>query len=112
MEAIAEGFEAGKAVPLAALVEETGLPEPVATEILEKLAAEGFVHRVATNVAAYTLARPPQDISAESLVEFGQGMLHDRTGRRKSRTVEALRRSQRELAANTSLASLTDRAVG
>jgi hypothetical protein len=39
-------------------------------------------------------------------------MLHDRTGRRKSRTVEALRRSQRELAANTSLATLTDRAVG
>jgi membrane protein len=112
MEAIAEGFEAGKAVPLAALVEETGLPEPVATEILEKLAAEGFVHRVATNVAAYTLARPPQDISAESLVEFGQGMLHDRTGRRKSRTVEALRRSQREFAANTSLATLTNRAVG
>ena len=105
MEVIAEGFESGRAVPLATLVEETGLPEPVATEILEKLAAEGFVHRVATNVAAYTLARPPHDISAESLVEFGQGMLHDRNGRRKSRTVEALRRSQRELAANTSLAS-------
>ena len=62
------------------------------------------MHRVATNVAAYTLARPPHDISAESLVEFGQGMLHDRNGRRKSRTVEALRRSQREFAANTSLA--------
>lgn len=104
MEVIAEGFESGRAVPLATLVEETGLPEPVATEILEKLAAEGFVHRVATNVAAYTLARPPHDISAESLVEFGQGMLHDRNGRRKSLTVEALRRSQRELAANTSLA--------
>ena len=104
MEAVAEGFEAGRAVPLASLVEDTGLPEPVATEILEKLAAEGFVHRVATNVAAYTLARPPHDISAESLVEFGQGMLHDRNGRRKSHTVEALRRSQREFAANTSLA--------
>jgi len=104
MEAVAEGFEAGRAVPLATLVEDTGLPEPVAAEILEKLAREGFVHRVATNVAAYTLARPPHDISAESLVEFGQGMLHDRNGRRKSRTVEALRRSQREFAANTSLA--------
>jgi membrane protein len=104
MEAVAEGFEAGRAVPLATLVEDTGLPEPVAAEILEKLAGEGFVHRVATNVAAYTLARPPHDISAESLVEFGQGMLHDRNGRRKSRTVEALRRSQREFAANTSLA--------
>jgi membrane protein len=112
MEAIAEGFEAGRAVPLATLVEETGLPEPVATEILEKLAGEGFVHRVATNVAAYTLARPPHDISAESLVEFGQGMLHDRNGRRKSRTVEALRRSQRELAANTSLADRGRLSVG
>jgi membrane protein len=112
MEAIAEGFEAGRAVPLATLVEETGLPEPVATEILERLAGEGFVHRVATNVAAYTLARPPHDISAESLVEFGQGMLHDRNGRRKSRTVEALRRSQRELAANTSLADRGRLSVG
>lgn len=112
METIAEGFATGRAVPLATLVEQTGLPEPVATEILEKLAAEGYVHRVATNVAAYALARPPHDISAESLVEFGHGMLHDRNGRRHSPLVEALRRSQRELAANTSLAALTDRAAG
>jgi membrane protein len=34
MEAVAEGFEAGRAVPLASLVEDTGLPEPVAAEIL------------------------------------------------------------------------------
>lgn len=112
MEAVAEGFHAGRAVPLAELVEDTGLPEAVATEILEKLAAEGFVHRVATNVAAYTLARPPHDISAESLVEVGHGMLHDRNGRRRSPLVESLRRSQRELAANTSLAGPGQRSAG
>ena len=107
MESIAEGFDAGRAVPLATLVEETGLPEPVATEILEKLAAEGFVHRVATNVAAYTLARPPHDISAESLLNFGHGVLDDAKGRRASPTVETLRRSQREAAATLSLADRT-----
>jgi len=104
MEAIAEGFEAGRAMPLATLVEETGLPERVAAEILEKLVAEGFLHRLATNVATYALARPPHDISTESLLEFGHGMLDDYKGRRKSLTVESLRRSQRELVANTSLA--------
>jgi membrane protein len=106
MEVVAEGFASGRAVPLGRLVEETGLPEPVATEILARLAAEGFVHRVAAGDAAYTLARPPEDISAESLVEFGHGMLHDRNGRRRSPAVEAIRRSQRAVAARTSLAAL------
>jgi len=112
MEVVAEGFEAGRAVPISTLVEETGLPEPVAAEVLERLAAEGFVHKVAAAESTYALARPPEDISAESLVEFGQGMLHDRNGRRRSPAVEAIRRSQRELAARTSLAALTARAAG
>jgi membrane protein len=112
MEVVAEGFEAGRAVPLGTLVEETGLPEPVATEILDRLATEGFVHKLTTPEAAYALARPPQDISAESLVAFGHGMLHDRQGRRRSPAVEAIRRSQRELASRTTLATLTGRAAG
>lgn len=112
MEVVAEGFEAGRAVPLGTLVEETGLPEPVAVEVLEKLAAEGFVHEVAGAEPAYALARPPEAISAESLVEFGHGLLHDRRGRRRSAAVEAFRRSQRELAGHTSLAALTGRAAG
>ena len=112
MEVVAEGFEAGRAVPLGTLVEETGLPEPVAVEMLEKLAGEGFVHEVAGAEPAYTLARPPEAISAESLVEFGHGLLHDRRGRRRSAAVEAFRRSQRELAGRTTLAALTGRAAG
>lgn len=112
MEVVAEGFEAGRAVPIGTLVEETGLPEPVAVEVLDKLAAEGFVHEVAGAEPSYALARPPEAISAESLVEFGHGLLHDRRGRRRSAAVEAFRRSQRELAGRTSLAALTGRAAG
>lgn len=106
MEVIAEGFESGRAVSLPHLIEETGLPEPVAAEMLDKLTQQGFLHRVANLEQAYSLARPPQDISADSLIAFGQGMLHDRHGRRKSAAVERLRQSQRDLAANTSLAGL------
>jgi membrane protein len=112
MEVVAEGFEAGRAVPLGTLVQDTGLPEPVAVEMLEKLAAEGFVHEVAGAEPSYALARPPEAISAESLVEFGHGLLHDRRGRRRSAAVEAFRRSQRELAGRTSLAALTGRVAG
>ncbi|MCE9629107.1 MAG: YihY family inner membrane protein [Planctomycetia bacterium] len=112
MEVVAEGFESGQAVSLVHVVEETGLPEPVAAEILGKLVAQGFVHRVAGVESAYTLARPPEDITAESLIEFGHGMLHERNGRRKSRAIEALRHSQRELAANTTLAGLGRLSMG
>ena len=112
MEVVAEGFESGRAVALGHVVEETGLPEPIAAEILGKLVTQGFVHRVAGVESAYTLARPPEDITADSLIEFGQGMLHERNGRRKSRAIEALRNSQRELAANTTLAELGRLSIG
>ncbi|MEX0670097.1 MAG: YhjD/YihY/BrkB family envelope integrity protein [Pirellulales bacterium] len=112
MEVVAEGFESGRAVALGHVVEETGLPEPVAAEILGKLVTQGFVHRVVGVESAYTLARPPEDITADSLIEFGQSMLHEHNGRRKSRAIEALRHSQRKLAANTTLAGLGRLSIG
>jgi membrane protein len=112
MEVVAEGFASGQAVSLGRVVDETGLPEPVAAEILQKLVVQGFVHRVASIEPAYTLARPPEEISADSLIEFGCGMLHERNGRRTSRTVEALRHAQRRLAANTTLAGLARQSIG
>jgi membrane protein len=106
MEVVAEGFESGRAVSLGHVVEETGLPEAVAAEILDTLSQQGFLHRVASLEASFTLARPPEDITAGSLIECGQGMLHDRHGRRKSQAIEALRQAQRSLAADTTLAAL------
>jgi membrane protein len=106
MEVVAEGFESGRAVSLGHVVEETGLPETVAAEILDTLSQQGFLHRVASLEASFTLARPPEDITAGSLIECGQGMLHDRHGRRKSQAIEALRQAQRSLAADTTLAAL------
>ena len=112
MEVVAEGFASGQAVSLGHVVEETGLPQPLAADMLQKLVAQGFVHRVAGVEPAYTLARPPEDISADSLIEFGSGMLHERNGRRVSRGIEALRHAQRRLAADTTLAGLTRQSIG
>jgi len=106
MEVVAEGFGSGRPVSLAHVVEETGLPETVAAEILDRLAQQGFVHRLAAPEPAFTLARPPEDITADSLIECGHGMLHDRHGRRKSRAIEALRQAQRMLTKETTLAGL------
>ena len=107
MEVVAEGFESGRPVPLGHIVEETGLPETVAAEILDRLSQQGFVHRLAAPEASFTLARPPDDITAESLIECGQDMLLDRHARRKSRAIEALRQAQRTLTRETTLAGLT-----
>jgi membrane protein len=107
MEVIAEKFQSGQAVEVATLVAETGLPEALAMDILDKLASDRFLHRVAGSNPAYTLARPPEDISAESLVEFGQGLLFGRDRGRLSKFVEELLRSQRDFAGTASLATIT-----
>ncbi len=104
MEVLAEGFTSGRAVPLARVVEETGLPESVAAAMLDRLMQQGFVHRVAGLEPSFTLAQPPEAISAASLVDLAHAMLHERHGRRHSALVEAIRRAQREFIASASLA--------
>lgn len=72
MLAVAEGFEQGRPIDHAAAAKATGLDERVVSEMLERLAGAGLVHRVRdAGDNAYTLAKSPRAITAADVLRVG-----------------------------------------
>ncbi len=71
MIAVAEGFEQGRPTDHALAAKMTGLDEQVVSEMLERLAGAGMLHRVRdSNDGAYTLARSPKAILAADVLRI------------------------------------------
>jgi len=71
MIAVAEGFEQGRPTDHAMAAKMTGLDEQVVSEMLERLAGAGMLHRVRdSNDGAYTLARSPKAILAADVLRI------------------------------------------
>lgn len=68
--AVARGFGEGKLAERGKIAREVGLDERLTVDLLERLVVAGFVHRVsrADGEDGYTLARPPEIISAGELL--------------------------------------------
>jgi membrane protein len=76
MLAVAEGFEQGRPTDHAAAAKTTGLDERVVSEMLERLAGAGLLHRVRdSGDGAYTLARSPRAISAADVLRVGSDLV-------------------------------------
>ena len=65
-------FKAGKAIHIDQAAEELMLPNDVTAQLLISLERAGIVHPTAAN--SYTLARPPETISAQDLLTAARGM--------------------------------------
>jgi membrane protein len=75
MAAMARRFDAGKPSEPRSLGEEIGVQEPIARQMLERLAAAGLVLPVRTDEQSgprYSLARPPARIEAEEVLKVGE----------------------------------------
>jgi membrane protein len=106
MEVVAAHFAHGRSVGPRSISEATGLPEPTVDRMLHQLAVAGFVHRLSEGAVA--LARPPEQITADQLIDVGFGMVAPpgRAGGATAALVERLRGAQRDLAAAVTLARL------
>ncbi len=67
--AVARGFQEGDALDAAAVAECTALTRTQADRCLETLAQRGVLREIADQDGAYVLARPPESIQAEDLLE-------------------------------------------
>lgn len=84
---LARQFERdGRPVELATLADELALDRGLAAQMLERLMAAGFVHRVLSTEqptlngallpnTPFVLARPPQQIDAESVLDLAEGLV-------------------------------------
>jgi DNA-binding IscR family transcriptional regulator len=106
MEVIAARFKSGKSTGNRFIAEASSLPEVVVTSILGRLVDVGILHRVETEENAVTLARPPEQVTAEELIEVGFQLVDGASSSQNSPLVERLRSAQRSLASQTTLANL------
>jgi membrane protein len=106
MEVINERFAQAKVATAREIADETLVAESLVCLILDRLAQQGMVHRVEGEENSVTLARPPEQIGADRLIEIGYSMVDEGGTGRQSALVKALREAQLKLAHNTTLASL------
>lgn len=99
-------FRKGQPVTRRALAEHIGVTEPVVTIMIEKLLSGGLLHRVAGDDNAVTLAKPPDLIMADELLDISFSMTDGPASERRFAIVDRLRQAQKMLASQVTLASL------
>jgi len=106
MEFVAGRFATGEPATEREIAEAGGLPESTVALMLNRLVDQGLLHRVDGQNTVVTLARPPQSVTADDLIEVGYSIVDDGGLTQHSQLVERLRDAQRQLAAGTTLDSL------
>jgi DNA-binding IscR family transcriptional regulator len=75
MAAMAANFRAGKSADVCEVAKSTGLDERVTEVLLDRLSAEGLLHKVQRGKeTAFALARPPEAIDAKETLRVGHAL--------------------------------------
>lgn len=106
MQVIAERFDTSQPTTARQIADETSLPESTVVRMLERFVSAGFLHWLDRDETAVTLAQPPDQVSADALIEIGYQMVDEGIGGRRSAIVQRLREAQRNLAGQVTLAAL------
>ena len=93
-------FDHGNPTEAFALATEEGFVELSSPLLRHSFEARdvGLVHRLDREDAAVTLARPPERIAAERLIQIGFDLVDEGRPEHRSRLLEPLRAAQREIA--------------
>jgi len=109
---IARAFEKGDPVRMNELQSETGLPNRAVAALIDLLTSANVIHHVEhgePGVPAYTLARPPERIGVDELLDLSEkAAMHERTRSRLAGTnvVAQLHTAQLNAAKGTTLADV------
>lgn len=106
MLAIAERFDQGKSTDHPAAAQLTGVDERVVSEMLERLAGAGLLHRVqGERDGMFALSRPPELIRASDVLRVGEDLVALARGP-SSKVMHEIARSRVEAFGGKSLADL------
>lgn len=106
MDHLTRSFRKGKPMTARELSDRTAIAELLVDAILTKLSDAGYLHRLDRDDQAVTLARPPEEISADKLLELGYKLADEARSGRPGRFIDRLREAQLELAAGSTMAQL------
>ena len=105
MEVVAKDFYAGKSSTFDELMDEASLPESVVEEITAQLLREKLIHEVAGEHRSFTLAKDPDSMDAQQIIQVAFD-LADQQQLRRSALTDRLRQVQRQSVHEDTLASL------
>jgi membrane protein len=105
MQFVARQFDHSRPTTAREIADEVALPESTVVQMIEHLITAGILHRLDREDGAVSLARPPDQISADELIEVGY-RLADEGVERRSALIERLRDAQKALAEQVTLANL------
>jgi membrane protein len=108
MEFVAGRFAHARPTTPREIADHAGLPEATVQNLLDRLGEADFVNRLDREDGAVCLARPPDQITADQLIEIGFHLVDEGAGERSS-LLDQLRDAQRSLAAESTLATLVAR---
>ena len=105
-QVVARHFESSHPTTAREIADETGIAESTVILMIEELVAANFLNRLDGEDGAVALARPPDQVSADELIEIGYRMVDEGTTGARSVLIQRLREAQKNLAAQVTLAKL------
>ncbi len=106
MQVVARNFQSARPTTSREIAEGTAVPEATLVRMVDELVIAGVLHRLDREDGAVTLARPPDQISADELIDIGYRMVDEGAAGRHSVIIQKLRDAQRKLAGQMTLARL------
>ncbi len=106
MEVVVENFQSAQPTTARQVADATSMPEATVLRMFEGMIEDGILHRLNREDVAVSLARPPQQISADELIDVAFRMVDQGSAARRSALLERLRDAQRNLASQVTLATL------
>ena len=106
MEVVAERFAEGLPTTARHAAEVCSMPEATVMLLFDRLVQRRVLHSFDADTACFTLARPPEKVNAQTLIDIGFELVDDPVGGRQSSFVTRLREVQQKLAQQTTLATL------
>lgn len=106
MELITERFVESKPTTPRLIADETAIAESVVAQIVDRLVHDKLLVRLSGEDCAVSLACPPENVSAQELIELGYAMVDQGQTGRRSPFLARLRAAQTTMAGKATLASL------
>jgi membrane protein len=110
MQVVARYFETSQPTTAREIADEVSISEQTVILMLDDLITAGIVHRLDQD-GAIAMARPPDQVSAEELLEIGYRMCDESEASRASSIIRRLRDAQKGLAGQITLDKMAEQSV-
>jgi DNA-binding IscR family transcriptional regulator len=106
MQVVGEKFSSAQPATQRQIADQTRLPERVVASIVQELCTASLLHRLEREQSSVCLALPPDQVTADQLMDIGFRLADGGGERRVSSFAARLREQQRAVAGQFTLAAL------